>query len=162
MSASENTAARVVELFGRYERLKQWGVAAKLPHTRQTQKDLERFFREAREGKLDVSEIVAVTSDVRRLEKYASEKDPSFVPGRMKTSFDIETAHEGLQNAKTVVEQSNAVQDAAKDAAKDGFALAADAAKVVPWWAWAGGGVIVVGYLLTQIATIAKLMRRGR
>lgn len=166
IAPTDEAIARVVELAKRWERLKRWGVNEKLPHTRNTQKDLERFFQDLRNAKgFDVSEVTSVTADVRRLEAYAEEHDAARnVPNPFKrealtTSFDIENADHTLKAAKKVVESSNAVQAAARDASKDAFALVKDAAKVVPWWAWLAGGGVVFLYVLGKVATIAHAFK---
>lgn len=164
---SDEAIARAVELATRYVVLKRWGVREKLPHTKGTQDDLERFFRDAREGKLDVTEIVGVTADVRRLELLAEEYDASKnVPNAFKapkgnvTPFDIERAAEGLKAAKNVIEAKSEVQSLAKDAAADSFDTVKAMAKVVPTWAWLAGGAALAIYIVSQVATVVKAFRR--
>lgn len=162
---NEEGIKRVAELAGKWAKLRKWGIALKLPHTRDTQKDLDAFFQRGREtGNIDASEIVGITADIRRLEKYAEEYDQAhggdFRREPLKTTFDIETSDDAVKAAKHVIESSNAVQAAAKDATKDAFGVLSDAAKNVPWWAYAAGGTLLATYILSQIATISRAFGR--
>lgn len=102
---SDETIARVAELAEKYNKLKKWGIDKKLPFMKETIAVTDRFFEKARGGEVDVAEVTSVTSDIRKLEKYAEEYDVEkkvkepFKQEKLKTSFDIENASEGLKVA---------------------------------------------------------------
>lgn len=160
--ASEESAMRIAELMTKYQRLKQWGVWEKLPKTRETQKNLDKFFAAALNGEIDVSDVQGATIDVQKLETYAVEYDAAhraaapYLKENLRTSHDVENTDDSLRVGKKVVDASNEARAVARDAAKDGFSLVKDAAKQVPWWGWAAGGTLVLTYLLSQIAAISR------
>ena len=162
--ADNDIAARVVELLQKWQRLKKWGVAEKLPFTRETQKDLDKFFQDARDGKLNLSEIEGTTLDIRRLEGLAEDYDNAhgiaqpFKGAAPKTKYDA-----GEDNAaKPVVEAATDAKVIAKDFAKETGDVLAKGAKAVPWWAWLAGGTVLVTYILTQVATISRVVGGNR
>lgn len=168
MIPTTESIQRAAELAAKYRKLKEWGVEKKLPFTKETQKDLDRFFNAARDGKLDVTEITAVTADVRRLEKYAEEFDAAknvsdpFKQEKLRTTFDIENAAEELKAAKKVSTKADNAKSFAQDFAREGKEALIVGAKAVPWWAWAAGGVALVTYVLAQLATVSSAFGRKR
>ncbi len=156
---SQEAYARVIELAKKWSALKKWGVAEKLPFTKDTQQDLDRFFTAARNNAadIDVSEITSVTADVRRLERYAEELDEAkkvaapFVREPVKTTFDIERSDETLKTAKAIV-----------DKADEGKAFVRDAVKEVPAWAWVAGGLALGTFALSQLAAISQFFGRKK
>ncbi|MDI1475383.1 hypothetical protein [Polyangium sp. y55x31] len=152
--ASAEAHARVAELAARWQKVKAWGAAEKLRHTRETQADLERFFA-AWEKDPDPSEVVGVTADVRRLELEAEDYDKRRAVAQpydaqpIGTTFDIERGSTSLEAATAINEGAIVVGAIAKDIAKETSELVEDTATLIPWWVWAGVGVgvVYVGWL---------------
>jgi len=154
--------ARAAELSNRYANLVKWGLRERLPFTKETQADVEKFLAAAAAGDIDPSLVSPTTIDVRRLELFAQEWDEqhkSKAPLEVKpstTKFDIEEATAPLKAASTVVAAADKVEQFAADAAKAGFQKLESAGSVIPGWVWVGVGVGMTAFVVSKLGDIAK------
>ena len=99
---SDEAKVRVQELRSRWEKLQAWGVAKKLPNTRQSQKFVVSFLAEW-ESTPQVDKISAATSDVTMMERYAEEYDRkrggSYTAASIATPYDIERSSNAMKAA---------------------------------------------------------------
>src|SRR3712207_71249 len=71
---SDEAKARVEEIRARWAKLQAWGIAKKLPNTRQSQEFVASFLKEW-ETSPQVEKITAATTDVMMMDRYAEEYD---------------------------------------------------------------------------------------
>ena len=152
-------AERVDELKARYAKLKTWGVAEKVPWTKNTQAELDAFFAAWDAGKRDDTYVTSATADIRRLEKEAADIDAAsqvktkFVdPGPPQSKFDIEQANASREIAATVTAATQESKAFLGAATRDAFGALREAGSVVPTWAWVLGG-LALGYVVLDKAS---------